>query len=277
MKGTDPVESMTGKVVTGGRLNAYNAVERDDVPPAKVQGLKVVEATIDSVTLSWDGVGDDGYEGVVKGYKVVLETTDGMTVQSAFVGDSLSNEFTMNNLPLNFEGSVKVYAVDNVGNEGETSSPASFETVKVDVVAENAADSMDGVVADGKWGIANIGDRKVIADSPTGFYQRNSNTSMTLPTFEISGNQYAIGFQVKFDIEKKYDNAYLEISTGGEEWTTVQSYTGAMDWRNQSIILNQFIEEDATQLKVRVRLKADRSVEKDGIFIDNFKLYAPRN
>ena len=157
------------------------------------------------------------------------------------------------------------------------SAPVAFETIKVDVVAENLADSMDGIVADGKWGLAELDERTTFTDSPNGNYDRNSETSMMLPPFQISGNQYALGFQVKFDIEKKYDNAYLEVSTDGVTWSVVQSYTGKMDWKNQSITLNPFLKEDSSVLQVRVRLKADRSVEKDGIYIDNIKLYAPRN
>ena len=277
MKGTDPVESMSGKVKSGGRLNAYNAVENDVVAPAKVDGLKVMEASIDAVSLTWDQVGDDGYEGVVKGYRVNLTDAQGVTVSSQFAAASASNQYTLRDLPLNFTGFVQVYAIDNVGNEGEKSAPVAFETIKVDVVAENLADSMDGVVADGKWGLAELDERTTFTDSPNGNYDRNSETSMMLPPFQISGDQYALGFQVKFDIEKKYDNAYLEVSTDGVTWSVVQSYTGKMDWKNQSITLNPFLKEDYSVLQVRVRLKADRSVEKDGIYIDNIKLYAPRN
>ena len=66
LKGADPVASLKGKVATGARLNAYNSVENDTVAPARVEGVTVVNAGVDSVTLSWDPVGDDGYEGHCK-------------------------------------------------------------------------------------------------------------------------------------------------------------------------------------------------------------------
>ncbi|MDB2447399.1 S8 family serine peptidase [bacterium] len=277
LKGTDPVDSLTGLVATGGRLNAYNAIERDFTAPAKVSGIRVVEAGIDSVTLTWDAVGDDGFEGMAKGYQMTISNESGSMVQTLLVNMTESNQLTARDLPLNFEGTVTVVAVDNVGNESEASDAVSFETQKVDVVAENNADSMDGVVADGTWANQEVDGKTVFSDSPDGLYARNATTMMTLAPFAISGNDIALGFLVKFDIEKKYDNAYLEVSSDGTDWTPVQTYTGEMDWRRQTISLTNYVAEDATELHVRFRLKADRSVEKDGIFIDDIKVFAARN
>lgn len=276
LKGVDPIESMTDKVTTGGRLNAYNAIERDFTAPAKITNVRVVEAGMDSVRLSWDAVGDDGMDGQAKSYKLSLVDENGITVQSMNLAGTEDAEYTLTGLPLNFEGSVRVLAVDNVGNEGQPSDLVEFATLKVDIIAENNADSMDGVTAEGNWGNQDVDNRTVFSDSPEGNYARNETTSMTLSPFAIEGNDVALGFQLKFDIEKKYDHGYLDVSENGTDWQTVQSYTGSMDWRQQTISLREYLSPSAAQVHVRFRIKADRSVEKDGMFIDDLKVYAPK-
>ena len=229
LNGSDPVASLKGKVATGARINAYNAVEMDTVPPAQVSNVAVVSEGIDSVTLNWAPVGDDGYEGAVKGYKVRVTDEQGVETETFVVGSQESSDFVVDGLSFNSTGSVRIAAVDNVGNVGGFSEAVSFETVKLNVIAENAADSMEGVEANGNWDVMDVDGRTVFTDSPEGRYGRNSTTYLKLPNVAIEGRDIAVGFQLKFDIEKKYDNAYFEVSMDGENWSIVQTYTGAMD------------------------------------------------
>ena len=72
-----------------------NAVEMDTVPPAQVSNVAVVSEGIDSVTLNWAPVGDDGYEGAVKGYKVRVTDEQGVETETFVVGSQESSDFVV--------------------------------------------------------------------------------------------------------------------------------------------------------------------------------------
>ncbi len=66
---TDPVASLTGITVTGGRLNIARAIAADDaVPPAPVIDLATTTIGSKSVTLRWSATGDDGNSGNASTY-----------------------------------------------------------------------------------------------------------------------------------------------------------------------------------------------------------------
>jgi len=67
----DPVVSLTGITVTGGRLNAYQSLsDRDLVAPGAIEDLATGASTSNSVFLSWTAVGDDGNEGTASVYEL---------------------------------------------------------------------------------------------------------------------------------------------------------------------------------------------------------------
>ena len=69
MNSVDPLPSLAGKCVTGGRLNAYRAIaEPDSVPPATISDLAVILTGGDQMTLSWTATGDDSTTGTVHSY-----------------------------------------------------------------------------------------------------------------------------------------------------------------------------------------------------------------
>ena len=67
----DPVVSLTGITVTGGRLNAFRSLsDRDVVDPGAIDDLVTGAATSNSIFLSWTAVGDDGNEGTASVYEL---------------------------------------------------------------------------------------------------------------------------------------------------------------------------------------------------------------
>jgi subtilisin family serine protease len=76
MNSVDPIPSMTGKCVTGGRLNAFTCIaEPDSIPPAAVDDLAATNATSSTVDLDWTATGDDGYTGTASYYDVRYSTS----------------------------------------------------------------------------------------------------------------------------------------------------------------------------------------------------------
>jgi subtilisin family serine protease/PKD repeat protein len=73
---TDPINSLEGKTVTGGRLNIYNIFDAADVTaPASVQDFSVQGTTKNLATLKFTAVGDDVTQGQAKTYDIRYSAT----------------------------------------------------------------------------------------------------------------------------------------------------------------------------------------------------------
>ncbi len=76
LSSVDPLPTLQGKTVTGGRLNIYKALAKlDSIAPAAVGDLLVSAVNLKSVTLAWTASGDDGIEGTAKKYDLRYATT----------------------------------------------------------------------------------------------------------------------------------------------------------------------------------------------------------
>jgi subtilisin family serine protease len=72
--GVDRVGHLLDKVVSGGRVNARRALERDDVAPGPITDLRVVSG-VSPLTLAWTATGDDGLRGQAAFYEIRYSTT----------------------------------------------------------------------------------------------------------------------------------------------------------------------------------------------------------
>jgi subtilisin family serine protease len=71
----DPLATLSGAVLSGGRLDARNAVEgSDDMPPAPVTDLHVLDPDGERVDLVWTASGDDGDAGTARRYDLRVST-----------------------------------------------------------------------------------------------------------------------------------------------------------------------------------------------------------
>lgn len=110
-------------------------------------------------------------------------------------------------------------------------------------------------------------------DSPGGNYGNNRNTSLTSQSFNLSGyTRVALNFWHIYDTEPGYDNAYVEYSTNGVNWTTVATYTGYghLTWEQQTLPLPGLDRQ--TNARVRFRFTSDPGVIADGWHIDDISL-----
>jgi subtilisin family serine protease/sugar lactone lactonase YvrE len=73
---TEPIPSLSGITVTGGRLNAFRPIaEPDTTPPDAITDLAAGGATSYSLTLTWTATGDDGNVGTASTYEVRYATS----------------------------------------------------------------------------------------------------------------------------------------------------------------------------------------------------------
>ncbi|HEU5181952.1 MAG TPA: choice-of-anchor D domain-containing protein [Candidatus Polarisedimenticolia bacterium] len=72
----DPIPALTGRTVTGGRLNAFRPIATpDENAPGAIVDLVAESPTGSGVTLRWTATGDDGDVGQASGYDVRYSTS----------------------------------------------------------------------------------------------------------------------------------------------------------------------------------------------------------
>jgi subtilisin family serine protease len=285
LRTAEPAESLVEKAVTGARLNAFNALENDVVPPGVVTNISASLETLMTIQLQWSPAGDDGDEGSAARY-VVRRSTQQVSNESgwqAAIPVKMAMRPGLNlvvaeiqELPFNSVGFLTVRAVDNVGNQGAFAVSVPFAVVPATKIYQNAANSMDGLEATGSWGLQNLPDAdSAFSDSPSGPYGNDLKISLTFPQVNRTGNGYILSFDQKYQLEDTFDLGYVEISDDlGVTWKQMASYTGLTDWRNTRIDLRNFLSEDSKQFRIRLRMATDGSIAKEGWFIDNIAVYA---
>ncbi|MBI3951217.1 MAG: S8 family serine peptidase [Acidobacteria bacterium] len=72
--GVDRLPALLATTVSGGRVNAFRSLEHDEMAPASITDLRVVEGS-SPTTLTWTATGDDGQEGQATLYEIRFMTT----------------------------------------------------------------------------------------------------------------------------------------------------------------------------------------------------------
>ncbi len=107
-----------------------------------------------------------------------------------------------------------------------------------------------------------------------GNYPNNANTrlispSINLPALPDSMSHLMLSFWHWFQIESRWDNGYVEISTdGGSSWTQVGSSVSGdgSSWRQYTVMLDQFAGQT---IIIGFRFTSDGSVTYAGWYIDD--------
>ncbi len=138
----DPLPSLEGKTLTGGRLNALNAVGNPDlIPPDPVIDLAVdlLATTFDSITLTWTATGDDGTTGTASLYDVRYRDDGPITPEDWGTATQAQSEpppqvsgspesFTVTGLSGDTTYFLALKVADEVGNWSELSNVVSETT-----------------------------------------------------------------------------------------------------------------------------------------------------
>ena len=251
MNSVDPVSSMQGITVTGGRLNVANALDDDTTPPAAVTDLAPAGTTSGTVTLSWTATGDDGNIGTASSYDLRYSTSpidatnfdqatpvEGVPIGGP-AGTSESHKVTGLDYSTTYYFALKVK--DNVGNASGISNVVSATTKAVKVVFSDNMESgggnwtitgSDGVGGPALW---HLSPHRV--NSPTtAFYYGKEDTfdyntgarnfgAITSVPINLSGQTGAqLSFYHFLETENlsPYDTARLQVSNdGGLTWTDI--------------------------------------------------------
>jgi subtilisin family serine protease len=87
--GVDRVGSLLERTASGGRVNAFRALERDDISPAPITDLRAA-SDASPVTLTWTATGDDHQRGQATSYEIRYLTTP-MTPENIRQAHQLTN------------------------------------------------------------------------------------------------------------------------------------------------------------------------------------------
>lgn len=129
---------------------------------------------------------------------------------------------------------------------------------------------------EGSWGITSTtsySPSHSITESPSGNYANNIEIIAKLSPFNLNlgYTSASLSFWTKYNIEQNWDFMYLEISTNGTNWTSLATFTGVQNtWIEKSYSLNNYLNK--SNVFIRFRFKSDIMVNKDGMYIDDFKI-----
>lgn len=143
---TDPVPELSGKCVTGGRLNVFAAVaEPDTVAPGPITDLATFNPGSNTMGLGWSSSGDDGGTGVARYYRVRYSTS--VITESTFSDASRAwgepdpqppgcrEEMEVTGLDFDTTYFFAVKAYDEFGNPGPISNLAAGTTLGPPAIA----------------------------------------------------------------------------------------------------------------------------------------------
>jgi hypothetical protein len=153
-------------------------------------------------------------------------------------------------------------------------------------VASNGAES--------HWGRTDesaAAGRYSITDSPSKYYGNNTVTTLTLAQpLKLSGGGAELRFQAHWEIESNYDVARVEASPDGTTWKPLAGrhtapgsgsgrqspqepgYDGTQrEWVEEVMDLDEYLDKE---LLLRFVLETDADQPRDGIFLDNIRVFA---
>ncbi|HET9325731.1 MAG TPA: S8 family serine peptidase, partial [Candidatus Eisenbacteria bacterium] len=168
----DTLSSLSGRVATGGRLNAFNTIAiPDSLPPGTISDLHAFEPNGTRVTLSWTATGDDGEVGTASRYEVRYSTApiDEANFEAASLATGAprpvaaggTEQMRVGNLAFSTSYYFAVKAFDEFGNPSPISNLATATTLPPPDIAVTpgavSADLLTGETATRTLTVTNTG------------------------------------------------------------------------------------------------------------------------
>jgi len=158
--------------------------------------------------------------------------------------------------------------LDEAGNAMAAPYVARFRTTRV-VFLERFETGAQGWTLDAPWATHFQGTRAGafgLVDSPAGNYAPGLSIAAVTPPLDVAGRpQVALSFWNRRLLATDADRLLVEASTNGSTWTTVGTIADPAGWRQWT---GTIATGGASQLRVRLRLTTNGSVQMDGVFID---------
>lgn len=146
----------------------------------------------------------------------------------------------------------------------------------VAIFQEDWESGLAGWNVNGTWAISTSGSgNNYLDDSPTGFYENQSNhTITTLQPVNLNGVSDDVKLVLDHRYYVEYDNdiCSVELSTNGSYWTEVAAFSGKIDFWHPEVV--EITEYTDSYVYLRFRLHSDDSLNDPGWKIDNIGIIA---
>lgn len=274
--------------VASGRLNAFQALEEDNVPPSPVLGTQIFGTVgFTRAEITWLPSGDDGSAGEASSYEIRIATNPiqsqenwdrakAVQYQHLPSGSPDRRQARIIDLPVNFKGFVAIKAFDNVGNEGALGNSIALQMSPPSTLFENKGENFTGLMREpaNSWGQEDIEGRgKVFSDSPGRLYDSNSESAILLPPIHVWYPDLILNLATKVNCESGFDWAYIEYVKNNETlWKEIASYSAEnCEWANLRFQLGDLVNAN-DQIRIRFRFKTDEVEQREGWLIDDIKV-----
>ncbi|HNV82213.1 MAG TPA: M28 family peptidase [Tenuifilaceae bacterium] len=217
------------------------------------------------------------YDGFVHLHWDLIPNADYFKVfrNGEFVGTTTTQDYYDDNVENGTLYSYFVTAVYPTGQESEPSATA-WVTPMASIAPSLCFDFESGTSfwnLDLPWGLTTSTSHSPthsLTESPTGNYANNQQLFATLNPINLMGYSSAsLSFWTKYDLENNWDFMKLEISTNGQNWTLLDQFTGTQNnWIQKTYSLNGYITKP--YVLIRFNFKSDISINRDGMYIDDF-------
>jgi hypothetical protein len=241
------------------------------VAPAAPTGVTATAGSA-NVRLAWNSVIN------ATSYRIYWSTVPGTGTGGTVIDNLTGTSFVHTELTPEVKYYYVMTAVNGVGPSSSSSAEVSAAPLAAGapLLSTNFDTGiLQGWTATGNWGVTestkNSGTHSV-SDSPSGYYDNNSNTWIISPLLDLTGTSYpSLSFYHRYSIEAGWDNGYVEISmNNGSTWTILKKYSGIVSssfFSPVSVDLTPY--KASSQVRIRFRLEADDSITYDGWYIDD--------
>ncbi|MEZ5163678.1 MAG: S8 family serine peptidase [Fimbriimonadaceae bacterium] len=267
--------------VPGGRINLNNALEIDNTPPADIANLTVNKRGVTAAGFRMTASGDDGMSGVASHYEVRLSDSpidngnfgSAQAMPHVFSSTPAGTEFNfvVNGVEPAAPKYIGVRAVDNLGNRSNVKSFGPFATNPA--VLNDDVEGSSLFASSSTWAVTNsnsFSPSQSWTDSPGGNYASNADEALVQSTPVVVTGPVSLTFMASMDLESGYDYLRLEVSINGGTYSEVKTWTGsATAWSQQNVAVNA---SNGDSLQFRFRLTSDGSVNRDGVYLDDFRV-----
>ena len=299
LSGVDSLPNQSKKTLTNGRLNLFNAMEKDSTPPAAVADLSPSGVLMTKVMLAWTATGDDGFEGMAMAYDVryaAVPISDATwdSAQRVLTAPTPSATGSRETLEVTgLERDTTYYfalrVADNVGNASDLSNIVIARTSAGTIVFEDDLESGSGkwTIEDAEKSLWHLSSLRFNSPETAWYYgqerDRNYDTGeenegkITTGVIDIAGADDALlTFYEWSDLQRntRFDRTRVQVSTDGTTWRTVfESHGTEGRWARRDVDLSEALPESGS---IQVRFWFDTIDETfnetEGWYIDDVRV-----
>mgnify|MGYP005848726795 CR=1 FL=1 len=272
MTGLDPLSDTSKTTMSNGRLNVFNTLEDDEIPPAAVTDLAVTALLLTQVELTWTATGDDGMTGNANAYDIRFSTTplNAENWENATrvpgtpkpLAPGSTETFRVGGLEPDTTYYLGLKVLDNVGNASPLSNIVIAKTSAGTIVFEDDMESGEGGwTAVGTHDLWHLSEFRANSPTHAWYYgdktKRNYDTgsansgTLTSPPIDLTTNaDVLLTFYEWSQTESSpaFDRTRVQLSTdGGTTWSTVFESHGTDDkWIKRAVSLTSFVGDTKT-------------------------------